>query len=420
MNSKTRLVSAIDIGSSKIATLVAQVPDDPSSDEPINIVGVASTPSTGVRKSQIVDIEEAVESTIASVEASERMAGYNLSSAFVNVGGSHISSENSKGVVAVSNPEGEIGPDDIDRVIEAARAISIPSSREIVHVLPRDYVVDGEDGVKDPIGMSGVRLEVETHLVTASATALKNLSKTLNEVGVDVADFVFSGLASAEATLTQTERELGAVCIDIGGGTTSIAAFVDGALGYSGVIPIGAKNVTNDLAIGLRVTLDSAEKIKIALSNMENKKEKSDDADQINLEALGVEDGKKVSRRTVVEGIIRPRLNEIFSIIKIELDKSGLASRVPSGVIITGGGSLTVGAIESAKRTLSLPVRLGEPQNITGLIDDITNPSFATTIGLLRYGSRLAIPKGSFGGKMKLSKNGIIGKITDTIRGLLP
>lgn len=419
MTSKSVITAAIDIGSSKIATLIAQVPVSVEGDEPINIVGVSQVTSTGVKKGQIVDIEEAVEATIASVESAERMAGYNLSSAFVNIGGAHVSSQNSKGVVAVSNPEGEIGPDDLDRVIDAARAVSLPSSREVIHVLPREYVVDGESGVKDPVGMSGVRLEVETHLITASATAVKNLTKCMSEVGVDVADLVYSGLAAAQSTLTDTEKELGAVCIDIGGGTTSIAAFTDGALSHSSVIPVGAKNVTNDLAIGLRVSLESAEKIKVALSD-DSRKKSSNEGDQVNLEKLGIEDGKKVSKRTVVEGIIRPRLNEIFSMVRIELDKAGLASRVPSGAILTGGGALTVGAVDSAKRTLALPVRVGIPQDITGLIDDIMDPSFAAAIGLLDYGALVGAPSTSLVGKIRIPTKGFAGKLADIVRNILP
>lgn len=419
MASKSAITAAIDIGSSKIATLIAQVPVTIEEGEPINIVGVSQVASTGVKRGQIVDIEEAVEAVIASVESAERMAGYNLSSAFVNIGGAHVSSQNSKGVVAVSNPEGEIGPDDLDRVIDAARAVSLPSSREVIHVLPREYVVDGESGVKDPVGMSGVRLEVETHLVTASATAIKNLTKCMSEVGVDVADLVFSGLAAAQSTLTDTEKELGAVCIDIGGGTTSIAAFTDGALSHSSVIPIGAKNVTNDLAIGLRVSLESAEKIKVALSD-DSRKKSGDEGDQINLEKLGIEDGKKVSKRTVVEGIIRPRLNEIFSMVRINLDKAGLASRIPSGAVLTGGGALTVGIVDSAKRTLALPVRIGMPQNVTGLIDDIMDPQFATTIGLLNYGALVGAPSTSLVGKIRIPTKGFVGKLADIIRNILP
>src|SRR3989344_5773040 len=257
---KTKIVSGIELGSSKIATIIAQVNfDEVAGEKTVNLVGVSSVESRGIKKGQIVDIEEAVEATIASVEAAERMAGYNLDNAYIALGGAHMASQNSQGIVAVSDPGGEINYDDVDRVIEAASAVSLPSSRELIHVLPREFIVDGEEGVRDPVGMSGVRLEVQTHLITASGAAGKNLKKAVGEVGIKVNELIYSGLAAAESVLTKTEKELGCVLIDVGGGTTSIAVFVDGALSYSGVLPIGAKNVSNDLAIGLRVSLESAE-----------------------------------------------------------------------------------------------------------------------------------------------------------------
>src|SRR3990172_2940374 len=225
---KNRIVAGIELGSSKIATVVSQVSVDPTTFETsVSVMGVSSVESRGIKKGQIVDIEEAVEATIASVEAAERMAGYNLDNAYVALGGAHMASQNSQGIVAVSDPGGEINYDDVDRVIEAASAVSLPSSRELIHVLPREFVVDGEEGVKDPVGMSGVRLEVQAHLVTASGAAVKNLKKAVGEVGIKVNNLIFSGLAASEAVLTKTEKELGCVLIDVGGGTTSIAAYVD-------------------------------------------------------------------------------------------------------------------------------------------------------------------------------------------------
>src|SRR5258706_11846515 len=358
---KSRIIAGIELGSNKIATLISQVVTDPISLETtINIMGAASSPSRGIKKGQIVDIEEAVEAVISSVEAAERMAGYNLESAYVALGGAHIHSQNSHGVVAISEPNGEINQNDVDRAIEAASAISLPTSREIIHVMPREYIVDGETGVRDPVGMSGVRLEVDTHIVSAGSAAIKNVKKAINEVGVQIDDLIFSGMASGEAVLSGTEKELGCVLIDIGGGTTSIAAYTDGALCYSGVIPVGAKNVTNDLAIGLRVTLETAEKIKIALSK--KKPKTTDESDELDLLGLGVTEVTKISKKTLLEGIIRPRLNEIFTMVRMELEREGLANRIPSGAIITGGGAETAGVIDSAKRMLSLPVRIGIPR----------------------------------------------------------
>jgi cell division protein FtsA len=287
--------------------------------------------------------------------------------------------------------------------------------------MPREYVVDGEAGVRDPVGMSGVRLEVDTHIVSAGSSAIKNVRKAVNEVGIQIDDLIFSGIASAEAVLSGTEKELGCVLIDIGGGTTSITAYTDGALSYSGVIPVGAKNVTNDLAIGLRVSLETAEKIKKALSD----KKKKEESDEMDLVGLGVTEVTKISKKTLLEGIIRPRLNEIFTMVRMELEKEGLANRIPSGAVITGGGAETAGAIESAKRMLSLPVRLGIPKGVGGLIDDVMNPAFSTCVGLLLLGAR-EVPTNEnltrFTKKIKLPSGaaGIFGKIITSIKDLLP
>lgn len=419
--SKSKIIAGIELGSSKIATLIAQVMPDPTGLElSVNIVGAASSPAQGIKKGQIVNIEEAVEATISSVEAAERMAGYNLDSAYISLGGAHIHSQNSHGVVAVSDPNGEITATDVERVIEAASAVSVPQSREVVHVIPREYIVDGEAGVKDPIGMSGVRLEIDTHIITASSAAMKNLRKAVKEVGIEINDFVFSGLAASESVLSSTEKELGCVLVDIGGGTTSIAVFIDGSPSYSSVIPIGARNVTNDLAIGLRVSLESAEKIKIMMSEV--KKEKKEDGDDIDLTELGINDVKKISKKTLTEGIIRPRLNEIFSMVKLELDREEILGRVPSGVVVTGGGALTVGSVESAKRMLMLPARIGRPLGLTGLIDEIIEPSYSTVTGLLIYGARNPKDEAltTFAKRIKLPTKGLAGKLIGIIKDLLP
>jgi cell division protein FtsA len=418
---KAKIISGIELGSSKITTIVAQVSeDDALMEKSVNVVGVATAPSKGIKKGQIVNIEEAVEATIASVEAAERMAGYNLNSAFISLGGAHIHSQNSHGVVAVSDPNGEIAESDVERVIDAARAISIPQSREVIHIIPREYAVDGEFGVKDPIGMSGVRLEVDTHIITASDAAMKNLRKAVKEVGIEVNGFVFSGLASSESVLSPTEKELGCVLVDIGGGTTSLCVFIDGAPIYSSVIPIGAKNVTNDLAIGLRVSLEAAEKIKLLLSD--DKKIKKEEGDELDLAELGLGDIKKISKKTLVEGIIKPRLNEIFSMVKLELDREGLGNRVPSGVVVTGGGASTVGILESAKRITLLSARIGKPLDLTGLIDDIIEPSYATVAGLALYGARASLqePLTTFAKRIKLPTKGMLGRFFGVIKDLLP
>ena len=379
---KNQIISAIDIGTTKITTLIATLGVDT---EKVSVIGVASEPAKGLRKSQIVDIDETIESITQSVESAERMAGYTISSSLVSVSGAHIESLNSKGVVAVAEPEGEISDNDVLRVIEAARAVSLPSSREILHGIPRDFKVDSQEGVKDPVGMSGVRLEAEAHIVTSASTAMRNINKCVSEIGVEVDSLVFSGLASAEAVLTPTEKELGVVLVDVGGGSTSVAVFVEGALSFSSVLPVGAKNITNDLAIGLRVSLETAEKIKLALSKID--KDVTEDNDELDFKKLNLnEDVGKLSKKTLIEGIIRPRLNEIFDLVGEELKKSGFGGMTPAGVVVTGGGALTAGLIISCKRSLSLPVRVGYPKGLSGLIDEIKSPAFAAAWGLIDYG----------------------------------
>jgi cell division protein FtsA len=424
--SKSQIVSAIDIGSSKVTTLIAQVSfDEMTSEVSANIVGVSSLSSRGVKKGQIVDIEDAVEVTIESVEAAERMAGYSLDRAYVSIAGSHVASQNSTGVVAVSNPDGEISGGDVERVIDAAKAVSLPASREIIHVIPREYIVDGESGVKDPVGMSGVRLEVDTHIVTVSSPALKNLMKTITEVGVAINGVVFSGIAAGYSCLTSTEKELGCVIVDIGFGTTSVTAFVDGGVSYSGAIPIGARNVTNDLAIGLRVSLEDAEKIKLSLGRASDPKGDKK-IQQIEIPGEGSGEIRRVQRRTLTDGIIRPRLNEIFTMVKLELEKSNILNRIPSGVIVTGGGSLTCGVVESAKKVLLLPVRVAQPTGVGGLVDDVLEPPFAVPVGLILYGiSRgenigVAASVASLGKKVGFPSKSILSKLVETVKGFLP
>lgn len=415
---RTRVVAGIDIGSSKVATIIAQYNEE---EDKINVVGVSSVPSRGIRKGQIVDIEEAAGSVVEAVEAAERMAGYNLDHAFVTIGGAHIESQNSHGVVAVADPSGEIDSADVERVIEAARAISLPEAREIIHVLPREYKVDGETQVKDPEGMSGVRLETETHLITGSSTAIKNIHKCLSEAGINVDGTVFSGLAASFSALTETEKELGVVLVDIGGGTTSVAVFLEGALVYSFVLPIGGRNVTNDIAAGLRISLDAAERLKISLS------EKSSDEDELSLSSLGIDEpDRKVSKKTLVDGIIRPRLNEIFTMVGIGLKEAEVVGKTPSGIVVTGGGALSIGAVEGARRMLSLPAKLSGPVGVSGLIDEVKSPAFAAGVGLLLYGAKSEIPTGGWPGGGILSKieqipvRGLVGRATEIIKNLLP
>ena len=413
------LICGIDIGSSKIATVVGM---DSSETDELKIIGFNTTLSRGVRKGLVVDIKEATNAVEESVEKAERMAGHKIDKAFIAVGGPHISSLNSHGIVAVSNPQGEINEEDVTRVIEAAKAISLSSTRKIIEVIPRDYIVDGQSGIKNPIGMSGVRLEVETHIITASTTNLKNQERILSDLGIENQGFVFSGLASAEAVLTNTEKESGIVLVDIGGGKIDFSIYVDGALSYSSSIPIGARHISNDIAVGLRVSLDSAEKIKIFLSknlgrnsaiSVEKKK-----TPQINLKELDLpEDLTEVSLKTLVDGIIAPRLEEIFKLIFEEIEKSDFGQQIPSGLVITGGGALTIGMLETGKRVVGLPIRIGFPEKISGLIDEIIDPQYSTTVGLLLHGkNNMLIDKDSFKNFGKILKDFKLGNSVNSIK----
>ena len=378
------LICAVDIGSFKIATICAIESKD---ENDLRIIGYNLTPSKGVRKGLIVDIDEATVALEESVEKAERMSGHKINQAYVSVGGPHINSFNSHGIVAVANPQGEISEEDILRVIEAARAISISGTREIIEVLPRDYIVDGQAGIKNPIGMSGVRLEVDTHIITASQTNMKNINRSLNDLGIENLGFIFSGLASSEAVLTETEKELGVMLVDIGGGKTDMCIYVEGALAYSSSLAVGARNITNDIAVGLRISLDSAEKVKLFLTH-ETKKLKNK-SEEINLSHLNLaENLNTVSYKTLVDGIMSPRLEEIYKLIFEEIEKSGFGQNIPSGLVITGGGAMTVGMVEIGKKVVGLPIRLGVPENVSGLVDEILSPPFASTIGLILYGKK--------------------------------
>ncbi len=409
------LICGIDIGSSKIATVVGMASVETNE---LKIIGFNTTLARGVKKGLIVDIKEATEAVEDSVEKAERMAGHKINRAYTSVGGPHISSLNSHGIVAISNPQGEINEDDVSRVVEAAKAVSLSSTRRIIEVIPRDYIVDGQSGIKNPIGMSGVRLEVETHIITASSTNLKNQERILSDLGIENQGFVFSGLASAEAVLTNTEKELGIVLVDIGGGKIDLSIYVDGALSYSSSIPIGARHISNDIAVGLRVSLDSAEKIKIFLSKSLNGKKKSS---QINLNELDLpENLTEVSLKTLVDGIIAPRLEEIFKLIFEEIEKSAFGQQIPSGLVITGGGALTIGMLETGKKVVGLPIRLGFPEKVSGLVDEIMDPQYSTTIGLLLYGQKNSfIDKDNFKNFGKILKDFKLGNSVTSLKNFI-
>lgn len=420
-----QLITAIDIGSSKIASIVGL--ESKETDE-LRIIGFNSTESRGVKKGLVVDIDKVTKALEESIEKAERMAGQKIHSAVVSVGGPHISSLNSRGVVAVADTQGEISDMDIQRVVEAARAISLSTTRQIIEVSPRDFIVDGQEGIKNPIGMSGVRLEVETHIITASHTNLKNIDRCMENVGVQNEGFIFAGLASSESVLTDTEKELGVVCVDIGGGKTDIALYVDGSLSYSSSIPIGAKHITNDIAVGMRVSLDSAEKIKIHLSRKlgTQPSRSKHKIEELSFHDLGLaEPVDKIDMKMLIDGIIGPRLEELFKLISDEIVKSNYIEHVPSGLVITGGGALTVGILEMGRKVVGLPIRIGIPSKVTGLVDEVLDPQYSTTVGLILYGRKNIISKEEgFKNFNKILKDfsigGSVGKLKDFFKQFIP
>ncbi len=413
-----KIINCLDIGTAKITAITGQFPENESK---INIVGVASIPAVGFKKGQIINLEQASKTITDCIESTERMAGFQINHAYISLTAPHLESINSKGVTAVSGTNGEITPADIDRAVEAAKAISLPVSKEIIHVIPRLFTVDGQEGVIDPVGMNGIRLEVETHLILASTPALKNLYKCLEEIGIKVDGLVYSGLSAAKACLTDTETELGVALIDIGGSNTTLTIFQESSPIFSGVIPIGANNITNDLAIGLRLPLQDSEKIKIKLKAYADKKGFEDEIELTHLGILG-EEKKKISFSTTVNGIIKARLEEIFGFIYDQIKDNGFNNSIPAGIVLTGGGSQTILAKEVCNDIIPLPVRIADPPRLGGLVDDITNPAFSSTIGTILYfqNNKITLKSKNSGGKSKISFDGIFGRIKSFIEPLLP
>jgi cell division protein FtsA len=402
----------IDAGTTKVTTLIGEV--GRSGD--VNIIGYGIGPSAGMKKGMVANIDQTVNSIASSVEKAERLSGYKISSAFVAVGGSHISSQNSRGVVAVSGHKREVSREDVARATEAAKAVQVPSNREMLHVVPRGYIVDGQEGIKDPLGMSAVRLEVETHIVAGAATSVQNLSKCVTTAGVQIDELVISSLAAAEATLTDTEKELGVLVADIGGGTTDIAIFVDGAVYHTAVLPVGGINVTNDVAIGLRTSLNLAEEIKIKHGTANINEVEPEEL--LNVAILGDGGGQTIQRRRLSE-IIEARMGEIYSLVREEVKRSGHAGMLPAGAVLTGGGARLAGSDALAREVLDMPVRVGSPQGVGGLMDQLSNPAFSTPIGLLLWGAHHLgeEPIGFAGGS-----NGInpLARVGEWIRNLFP
>ncbi|MFA5532184.1 MAG: cell division protein FtsA [Candidatus Shapirobacteria bacterium] len=414
----SKTISGIDIGTSKVTTIIGQYLE---TEDKFNVIAVSSIPALGFRKGQIINIEQASNTITQSIESAERMAGFQINSASISLSAPYIESVNSHGVIAISNPNGEIDHTDIDRVVEAAKAIAIPPGKEIIHIIPVKYTVDGQEGVIDPVGMNGVRLEVEAHIILASSPSLKNLKKCLEDIGIHINSLVFSGLAASRATLTETEKELGVALVDIGGSITTITVFNEGAPIFSSVIPVGANNVTNDLAIGLRFSLDDAEKIKLNLNKLVNNKNFED---EVELSKFDIETGdknRKISIQTATNGIIKPRLEEIFNLIYSQLEEANLQHIIPAGIVLTGGGSQTVNIQEICEKIIPLPFRIASPPKMGGIVDDIINPAYTSTIGLLMFTRENKMTNSnSSNKKIKINFGGLFGRIKKLIEPILP
>jgi cell division protein FtsA len=375
------LMVGIDIGTSKVVTLVGEVTDD----NKLNIVGLGSHPSQGLKRGVVVNVESTVQSIQKSVEEAEQMAGCQIYSAYTGIAGSHIRSINSHGIVAIRDKE--VTQQDVDRVIDAAKAVAIPAEQKILHILPQEFIIDNQDCIREPIGMSGVRLEAKVHIVTGAVSAAQNIVKCLKRCGLTASDIVLEQFASSQSILTEDEKELGVCMVDIGGGTTDIAIFIDGSIRYTAVIPIAGDQVTNDIAIALRTPTRSAEDIKLkygcALQDL------ADTNQMIDLPSLNDRaTGRHLSKRTLAE-VIEARYEELFALVAAEIRRSGLTDLIPAGIVLTGGGSKVEGAAELAERIFKTPVRVGAPLHISGLPEVIHNPIYATGVGLLLYGLQL-------------------------------
>lgn len=385
-----RTIVALDIGTTKICTLVAEV--GPGPDNLMRIVGVGTVPSKGIRKGVVVNVGEVTAAIKESLHKAERTSGYEIASAYVGLAGSHVDAVNSRGVVAISRGEKGIRPVDVERALEAARAIDIPHNRETLHIIPRSFTVDGADGVRDPIGMQAYRLEVEAHIVTGSTSSIRNLIKCVQNAGIQIDALVLEPLASGEAVLTDMEREMGVVVVDIGGGTTDIAIFIEGTIWHAVVLPNGGEQITNDIAIGLRTPFDSAEEVKLKYGHALPDSVMPEELVEVTM--FG-EDGMQAFPRQFLAEIIEARTEEILEMVLKEIKRSGYDGLLPAGIVLSGGTSELPGIRELARDILGLPARTGMPQNLRGLVDTLQSPAFATSVGLLEWGFKHDIPIGT-------------------------
>jgi len=398
------LIVGLDIGTTKICVIVAE-----RTENGVDIVGIGTHPSRGLRKGVVVDIDATVESIKAAVEEAELMADCEITSVYAGIAGSHIRAINSHGVVAVKDREVRVG--DVKRVIDAAKAVAIPMDREVIHVIPQEFIIDDQDGIREPLGMSGVRLEAKIHIVTAAVTSAQNVVKCANKAGLDVIDIVLEPLASSQAVLAADERDLGVCMIDIGGGTTDIAVFQDGSIKSTAVLGLGGYHLTNDIAVGLRTPFDEAERIKKKFGVASPRYLGSDDV--LSVPSVGGRRPREVSRKILCE-IIEPRIEEILSLARQEIAKAGLEEKIPSGVVLTGGASALAGMPELAEEIFEAPVRRGSPTGIGGLQDVVRSPMYATGVGLVVFGNAQRSPRGH--SRFRMRDDSIFGRVKQRMR----
>lgn len=371
------LIVALDIGTNKIAALVGEI----TPDNQVEIVGFGVHPSRGLKRGVVVNIEATVQSIQRAVEEAELMAACDIHSAYTGIAGSHISSLNSHGIVAIRDRE--VNQADVDRVIDAAKAVAIPADQRILHILPQEFIVDAQEGVREPVGMSGVRLEAKVHIVAGAVSAAQNITKSVRRCGLQVSDIILEPLASSYAVLTEDERELGVCMIDIGGGTSDVAIFTDGAIRHTTVIPVAGDHVTNDIAVALRTPTQNAEQIKKQFASVSPSS--VDSAEMISVQGISKRPSQQIHRKALAQ-VVHARYEELFSLVLAELRRSGFEELISAGIVLTGGASKVAGCVELAESIFQMPVRIGLPQNVCGLVDVREDPSFSTAVGLLLYG----------------------------------
>jgi len=373
------LIVGLDIGTSKVVAIVGEI----TPENEVEVIGIGSHPSRGLKKGVVVNIESTVQSIQRAVEEAELMAGCQIHSVFAGIAGSHIRSLNSHGIVAIRDKE--VTGADVERVIDAARAVAIPADQKILHILPQEFIIDAQEGIREPVGMSGVRLEAKVHMVTGAVSAAQNIIKCVRRCGLEVDDIILEQLASSQAVLTDDEKELGVCLVDIGGGTTDIAVFTDGAIRHTAVIPIAGDQVTNDIAVAMRTPTQYAEEIKIKYACALTQLASADET--IEVPSVGDRPARRLARQTLAE-VVEPRYEELFTLIQAELRRSGFEDLCAAGVVITGGSAKMEGVVELAEEIFHMPVRLGAPQYISGLVDVVRNPIYSTGVGLLLFGQQ--------------------------------